>query len=127
MLTLVDKLNQLYKQYAPDMSTVPTSDQILSGLLAVPENLTFDQHWLLMQHCTQAVLHAHEHCAQPNVIVAEKIQELVGYWRVAPVELSMYSIQLLTLAGVIAAYLPSGRVTALNEFASMIQDISLCE
>ena len=66
-------LEELYRYYSPDVSRLPTGDQMLTGLLYPPYNLTIDEEHYIVEQLIESIKPTIMQYARWNVLVESKI------------------------------------------------------
>lgn len=124
----VEHLEELAQAYGPDLSDLPTADQILNGLLYPKGDLTFDQQIALITSCNELMLETYEKYGEvvilqgrkirrgkQSIVFDEKLENYVVFIQALPVELQVYAIKTLsTQCGMLVAR-PGSRIWDLLE------------
>jgi hypothetical protein len=66
-------LEELYRYYSPDTSRLPTGDQMLSGLLFPPSNLTMDEEQYVVEQLIENIKPTIMQYPRWNILVESKI------------------------------------------------------
>lgn len=75
-----DHLEDLYEVHGPDVSNLPTSDEILTGIAKPDKSLTFDQKLYLIMACAEDLRQVKNRYEKQNIVFDERLDHFALFF-----------------------------------------------
>jgi hypothetical protein len=92
----MEKLENLYKEYAPDMSHLPTADQIVSGLRFPESDMTVDEQVNLLNEVIELIEETYnKYNKKVNPLITSQINNFFRFLLTLNAEYAIFGVRLL--------------------------------
>jgi hypothetical protein len=114
-----ERVAKAHETVAPDMSQIPTADQILNGVAILPSALTFDQQWVLVRDLADELGVCWQRSGkQFNILIDSKLDCLAQALQPLQMELRLFLLTEVLTVGV-----PIERNTKCATFIKGMEDV----